>query len=892
MNRETLLVGLVVVGTVVGLGATPAAGAAAALGTPSVTPTTVDTGSETTLSLAVDVTDVDTSDGTTGASVTFDLSSAVDLSGATVSSVSVTPNATDVAASSDADAHTITVRWDDDGGVVDEDLTVEVTIDGAVAEQTGTTDVFASADADASGGVEVTSSAGQLVAAAPTSDRSITTTPGTLYLGEQDVDITGLPGASPAGTSQQFYGVGGEAEGTSAEATDALAVDVVASNLFVTGSYSLSAGSEDSDLVVVSPQVTDLTLYAGTSVADTDVTNQSVPRGTETLTLEPEFNFDDSEGVEISVEDDDGLDITSQVTTTSVVSTSGGTLAVDVADLPVGEYQVTAEGADDLDRASDTVSFEIRDREKAVTLSKTRVVRGERTVVSVAGAPGDIRYLRLSGDALRAGTLLNPATAREVFERTSQVQSVSADSDANYLYAVVALDSDGISEARIRTDRLRTESIDVELATEIDAAAEDEVTLDVRERTVTVDSVPATAVGETVTVSGTAPQSDQVKLYATVDQTYVPLYEDADGGTLAEPTVQGDGSWRVDVDTSAVVDIPGTYRLVAVGDPGSARLGSDTTLDADTFDELEPRGSTTLRTGDGALSLRTSRTTIAATGTDEFTLSGTAVGQEDDLRLYHIGPRGDVDARSVDVADGTFEEQVDGVDNRGVHTYLAVAAGRDGTYAYAPGDDPSVDSLLSGAETPEAARATLEDAYTGAGSDDRLERVTVTASDASLTVATPAEDAAVTGETLTVAGDSNREDETAVFVELRDGPDAVTVARTSVTNGTWTASVDLADLSVGTYQLVVETDSERLSRPVTVSETATATSATATETDSTTPTETVTATPTETVTATPMATASSSGTTSTEFPGLGVVSAVAALLAIVVGVARSRNGGG
>jgi hypothetical protein len=721
---------------------------------------------------------------------------------------------------------------------------------------------------------------------------------GALYLGERNVDVTALAGANPAGESQTFYGVGGEAEGTVATVVDTRHVDVTAANGFVPGGYNLSSSAGDVAVTVRRPRVTDLSLYAGASTSAVDVTNRSVPRGTDVLTAEATFTFDASENVTLTVEDEAGLDVTEQLTGAPTVTDSGGTVTLSVANLSVGRYEVTAEGADDLDGASTTVSFRVRDPEKAVTLSKTRVVSGESTVASVAGAPGDVRYLRLSGSALREGVLLNTATARELFDDTEQVRSVGVDRAANYVYAVVTVDDDGISEVRLRTDRLAADTVAVELAPGIAAPSEDEVTLRVEERSVTVSPpVPASpAIGETVSVSGTAPQSERVKLYAAVDDEYVPLFADAEAGDLAETDVRGDGAWTVDVDTSAVVDLPGSYRVVAVADPGPERLGSTDPVDSETLTDLEPRGSTSLATGTGDLTVAASRTTIAATGSDEFTLSGVAVGATDDLRLYHVGPRGAVTADRLDARDGRFAETIDGLDRRGVHAFVVVDRGRDGRYAYAAGDATAADDLFSGRETQSAALAKIRDAYTAPGSDDSLARVDVTAATPTVSLSSPPGDGTVAPGPVSVSGRSTSEDGSTVVVELaRDGT-RVASASASVTNGTWNTTLDLSAVDPGSYRLSIDDGEATATRAVVVGP---ATPSTARPTPTPTDTDpdasngdgTPTAGRTATVSPdTAVATGSSSATTSTRFPGLGpVAGAGAVVLAALVALVRSRR---
>jgi hypothetical protein len=884
MNRRGLVAASLVVSLAVVLaGVIPAPTGAAATDTEgtAVSPSTVPTGESTALSFDANVTGVDTSDGTTGATVTFRLPDSVDLSSATVSGVSVTPNATGVSATVGAEGRVVSVTWSDDGGSGTETLSVAVDLTDAVVTRSGSTDVTASVDADASGDAELNRPVGSVTAVAADSDRSVAGDSATLYLGERDVDVTGLTGANPAGASQQFYGVAAGAEGVFASADDTLGVDVTVANGFEPGSYVLSSTDGEPRVTVSRPNVTGVTLYSGGSASGADVTNGSVPRGTAQVTVAVEYTFDGAENATVSVVDEDDLDVTAQLADSPTVTTSGGAVTLDVRSLDAGRYEVIAEGADDLDGASETVSLRVRDPEKAISLSRTRVVRGDSSVVSVAGAPGDVRYVRIHESALRRGTTTSVPTARAVFDDTEQVQTVGADAAPGYVYAVVALDDDGFADVRLRTDRLETGT-----------AAEDEVSLGVSARTLSVAPLGPTAVGETVTVSGTAPESDHVKLYAAVGDAYVPLSADATARTLAESDVGSDGAWTTDVDTSAVVDLPGAYRLVAVGDPGSARLGSTEPIGAETLRTLEPRDATTFTTVEGALSLAASRTTIAATGSDEFDLSGAAVGQSE-LRLYRVGPRGDVEARTVDPSADTFTETIDGLEIRGDHTFVVVGDGRDGRYAHADGAGPSVDDLFSGRETRATALAKLDDVYTGAGADDPIARVDVTATEPTLSVLVPSEDP-ITSPTTTVSGRSTSEDGSIVVVELiGSAGTAVRSEESPVSNGSWNATLDLTGVPPGSYRLVV--DDGRASDSLTVTLARWTPSATPSTTRSTSvegePTATDVSSELLTTTTSPSpATTAEADATTTRFPGFGPSGAVAAAVIVLVVLAlRSRR---
>jgi hypothetical protein len=877
--------------------ATPAGAAGVGLGDTEVTPTGVETGTTATLDLSVNATDVDASDGTTGANVTVSAPAALDLSGATVDARAATPNATGVGASVDAAANAVVVSWDDDGGVSGETVQVTATVSGVAVDRTGEYDLTATVDADGDGATDVRGVAGTVTAAATGSDRSVTAAGAVLYLGEEDVDLTGLDGVAPAGEPQRFHGVGGAAEGTVATADDAVAVDATRGAGFEPGTYSLEPGSDGTDLAVQRPNVTEIRLYPGETADGTEVAGSSIPATVETLTVDPRFDFGAAENATVVVETDAGLDVTDELTADPTVASSGETVRLDVADLPVGTYAVRVEGTDDLDHATETATIRIRTAARTVSVSRTRLVHGESTVATVSGAPGAVRYVRLSGDALADGESVTVPTAKAVVGATDGLVFVGADAAAEAVYAVVALDDEGFARVELDTERLAEGTHDVELAPNATADSEASVPLTVTDRTVSVATASdRLIVGETTTVSGTARGADDVKLYAHVGGEYAPLYADAEAADLAETRVAPDGSWSVDLDTRAVLAVPGAYRVAAVANPGDGALGSADRIDESTLRAFDDLATVTVETTDPSPSASVSRSRVATVAADEVRVDGRAPGPSERVRAYVVSPRGDVDPRDVAVAaDDAFEFEYAAFDAPGRYRLLVVTAGRDGTFAFADGGDAAaVRRTLSGDETPEQAVATLRDAYGGAGVDDRVLALNVTATAPRVAVASVAR----RNDTLVVAGTSNREDGTVLPVDLRADGDVVAVGSATVNDsGRWRTTVDVATLDPGRYALRVETAGATDRRAVRLGDAATATPGPAATGDET-PRTDGDALPTATPPATDEAAAVADGTPATteratrtgaRADGFGLPTAlVATLAAFVLALGRRR----
>jgi hypothetical protein len=827
--------------------AVPAAGAGVGVGETGVSPTTVSTGETTTLDVSVNATGVNTGDGTAGANVTISAPAALDLSGATTTTSATTPNATGVTATVDAGANAVVVSWDDDGGVATETVSVSVSVGGVAVGRTGDHEMTATVDADGDGTTDASGAVGTVTATATNSDRSVTTTGSTLYLGEEDVDLTGLDGVSRAGESDRFRGVGGDAEGEVATVDDTATADVSLGNGFSAGTYALAVGGPRA-FSVDRPNVTDVELYVGDTASGTEVAGSSVPRSVGTLTVDPTFDFAAADEAKVTVENEDGLNLTGELVDDPTVASDDGTVGLNVSDLSVGTYTIGVEGATDLDHVNGSTTVRIRPEARTVSLSRTRVVHGESAVATVSGAPGATRYVRLSGDALRDGESVTVPTANAVFGGAEGLVFIDADGAANVIYAVVSLNENGFARVEVETDRLAEGDHDVAVARNATADDEATVPLTVADRDVSVTPARSTlGVGETVTVSGTARGADDMKLYAAVGGEYAPLYENVDD-ELAEAHVRSDGSWTVDIDTRAVLTVPERYRIVAIPDPGDDRLGSTARLSESTVEDVDDRGTTVVRTVDPSPSASVSRSDVAIGTGDDVRITGRVPGPAEAVRLHVVGPRGGVDSRAVAVDDDDdFDVDYTAFDTTGAYRIVVVTAGRDGTFGADGDTTATVEAEVGDSETQREAVAILRDAYSGAGVDDRLVALNVTAAEPRLDIAAVRE----RGGELVVSGTSNREDGTVVLLDVRNRNRTVAVADAEVNaSGRWRTAVDAAILDASRYTLHAETPDANDERTVGVGTTPTGT-ATLSETPTPDPAGMGAAAPTSTPTAAP-----------------------------------------
>jgi hypothetical protein len=847
VTAKTVVVALVLV--LVFATPTAGAGAGAGLGDASVTPTAVSTGETTTLDISLEATAVNTSDGTTGANATVRVPAALDLGNATVTTRGVTPNATGVEASVDAGANTVVVSWDDaTSGVDPETLTVTATVSDVAVDRTGEHEVTATIDANGDGTTDTEGTVGT-VTAETTGGRSVTTTISPLFLGEEDVDLTALDGAATAGEQQQFHGVGGRAEGEVATADNAADADISRDNGFIPGPYALQSGTDSTAVVVQQPDVYNVDVYSGRATSGTDIAGSSVSERTGTVTVVPEFDFEAADDVRVVVEDPDGLDITDTVVRDPTVSSSGSPVRLSVSDISPGTYTIRVEGADDLDHVTASVTLRVRSVESSISLDSVSVTRGESAVVSLRGEPDTTTQIRVPTNALRAGEAPTNATAGDVFGGSSGDTEVGADPDEGVLFATTDLGADGSARIEIDTGPLETRSHDIAFATTpiTTATATETAELEVVAPEVSVRAPRSNiTIGRTERITGRADGADELKLYARVGGEYVPLYEDVSNDELAETSVTG-GSWSIELDTQAVVSIPGSYRIAAVTNPERRGFGPNERIDESTIRGIEGATQVGITTVGPAPSASVSRSEISTNPNDEVTIFGRAPGPNRAVRAHIVAPRGNVTTFNLTAAkDGDFDFSRSDFDTPGQYRIIIVTAGRDATFGFADGGNASsIRRELGTRRTADQTVRTIRDAYAGAGVDDRRLELNVTAFDPSVDIKS-VRLLRIQGDSLIVSGTSNRQGGTSLGLELSgDGAFGTTEVSQS---GRWRTTLDVRGIDPGRYSL--KATSANASNVVTV-QLGPETASIVTPGSTPTPTSTSTPTPTPTPTSTP-----------------------------------------
>ena len=201
----------------------------------------------------------------------------------------------------------------------------------------------------------------------PREEPTNTSPPVRIFVGETlDVSNVQLTGGGTVGDSSvTLVGVAGDAEGAVETIEDPTDADF---GNFATGTYDVQADSDErAEFAVTEPRVTDVTI---TNENGANVTNAWDPTGDE-LTVTTEYNFDDADRLDLTVEDPDGLDVTGSVASSDRITTSGGSVQLDLSDQDEGTFRITVEGSV-LEDGTRTVTVRTGPRETATpTVSPT-----------------------------------------------------------------------------------------------------------------------------------------------------------------------------------------------------------------------------------------------------------------------------------------------------------------------------------------------------------------------------------------------------------------------------------------------------------------------------------------------------------------------------------------
>ncbi|MEF8787419.1 MAG: HVO_2072 family ArtA-dependent S-layer glycoprotein, partial [Haloarculaceae archaeon] len=485
-----------------------------------------------------------------------------------------------------------------------------------------------------------------------------------------------------------------------------------------TGKYAIDGNASNFNVTVQSPRVTTLEVQNNEGA---DVAGGLLRTDQNDSQVYIEYNYDNAENIELTVEDESGLDVTGEIVTAGATNDSDfdgiATIPIDPGSLDSGDYTFTVEGVEDISGGDATESTTVTitdDQTASLSVDSDEITQGENLGYTVDNSNEDnlhavyiesdefrenvdvenyIDIFRNTGDAVETG-VYESGNSRV---NASNISASDADG-LEYAYAVVEIDG-GQATADIETQWLDDTNVDLSLveanitgnylngtatngslhdnnANLVDAFGDDlddDTDFDVVEGTVAIDNpTGAYVVNSEITVSGTADEGiEDVAFYARDNANFELVT--IDGERTVD--VAGDNTFEEeDISLSAgpqqgdeILSFPGTYRFGVI-DAQDADLDSDGTLnvenDLDTSEFNSGVSSTVgLRVVDTAL--EGEFVTYGGEIADEDTgvgldVSGTAVGMSDTgIVAVFVGERGNVQSHeiSVDEENGTFEEE-------------------------------------------------------------------------------------------------------------------------------------------------------------------------------------------------------------------------------------------
>ncbi|MFC6977158.1 HVO_2072 family ArtA-dependent S-layer glycoprotein [Halomicroarcula sp. GCM10025709] len=544
-----------------------------------------------------------------------------------------------------------------------------------------------------------------------------------------------------------------------------------------------------------------------------------------------EYNFEDAEDVELSVEDENGLDVTDEIVTGVQTRNGDGTISFDPSAVDAGDYTFTISGVEDLDfgDASQSTTVTITsERTASLNLDSEEVVQGENLGFTIEDSPeGNYHAVAISSNQFRDGVSVDQAA--DIFRNVGDVSesgvlvengnpeaisSTEADdanadiNDVQYAYAIVEIDG-GEGVGSIETQYLDSASIDTELyqasgttvdyapngahidanLEDTDVSVDDEPSFEVTEGEISLESpTGAYVVGSEVDVNGTANEGvDDVAIYARDNNDFelVTSGEFDNGGTVI--SVDSDNSFDVEDVTLSdgetggndILSLPGTYRLGVID-------ATDADIDGD--GEVDSRLSTSdFNSGvSSTSSIRVTDTELngtfitydgdIATQDSQIDVEGTAPGKSN-VVIAFVDERGNAQAHVVSVdSDGTFDEEElnIGTLSEGTVSGHIISSGRDGQFGDNNFDeDDFADRIENTYATGSSSGNQVRDRIVAnsiddTASDDLMVTETFRLADG-LTSIESINSPAEVGGTFEINGTSNRDPEdTTITVELLD----------------------------------------------------------------------------------------------------------------------------
>ena len=518
------------------------------------------------------------------------------------------------------------------------------------------------------------------------------------------------------------------------------------------GGYNDGAGFS---VTVQEPRVTTLEVQNN---GENDVSGGILESDQDDASVFVEYNYEEAENIELTVEDEDGVDVTGEALDSGEVDNKNADSAtpsgsapdgsvrfeLNPSNLDEGEYTFSVAGVEDIDsgEATQSVTTTISAEQTAsLSLSEDEAVQGSDTTFTVENSPeGEFHPVVIDESEFRDGVSLDQAEG--IFRNVGDTAETGvADStgpgasdiaDVEYAYAIIEIDG-GNGIGSIETQFLDDSSATVELypsdgvtpieshpagvvlTTDDGFETDDEEDLDVIEGSISISSPSDTYVtGSEVNLNGSANEGiDEVAIYARDNQDYELVTIDGESVVQTE----GDDSFEeTDIVLSEgntlgnnILSLPGTYRIGVISAQDADTNGDDVPDNVLTTSEFN-RGLSSqqsLRVLDTALESNfvTYNGQIASDDA-QITFSGSAPGRSDVVVAF-VGPRGQAIAQTVSVDDDdTFSEEdftlafrnAPGTLSEGTVSAHIISSGRDDTFGdgFADSESDFADIIATG----------------------------------------------------------------------------------------------------------------------------------------------------------------------------------------------------
>jgi len=127
-----------------------------------------------------------------------------------------------------------------------------------------------------------------------------------------------------------------------------------------TGTYE-SQTEPGFTLTVQEPRVTTLEVQNNDG---TDVAGSTLRTDQDNSVVLVEYNYEEAEDIELTVEDENGLDVTGEIVDGSATTRDGGTIAITPDNVDAGDYTFTVAGVEDLDQDDASDSTTVRHQQR------------------------------------------------------------------------------------------------------------------------------------------------------------------------------------------------------------------------------------------------------------------------------------------------------------------------------------------------------------------------------------------------------------------------------------------------------------------------------------------------------------------------------------------------